>query len=1830
MRFCDPTPRVGASALARRCFWLIAAFVCSALASFAQEYGIGPSTVGLWHLNDVSSTILDAGVNGNNGIASGTEITGGKYGYARYFGGVSDYVTVPDNASFDFSVGRAFTAECWAKIDSLPTRPGLLIGRWDFGGDTKSEWQLTVSSAGLAFEVNSSMATGSPNSSVVVPPAQFPMHRWIHLACTWDGAARAQRLYLNGALLAETDSAVSTIPHTTSRFRIGSNGLLNYSFGYVDEVRLSSAVLLPSDFNVPNGSISGRALWDRDRNGAVSAADTARGGLKVWLHAATHDTAFTDSATTDGNGEYRFSHLDIGNYLVVLENESGWFQSYPAMRDGRRWYLKANLLGLEKDISALAANAWGYRVQPASRGGGGGTYNGYSIPTARASTDNGWYTSTSAAQSVTFTAASKFGYGTVTVSIDSAGLASSCSFFGQFAGDPAFHLIAEHTTSEQRQGVDFASMPLEIRGRVVEDRRESTAPLEGWKVILSGDKDTSVYSDADGKFVFRGIPWGIFDLSVETHAGWSQAAPSVLGTSADSAGTVLLGILRMIRRIAQDAIQYRLRPTLEGGGGGSFLGWSLPAPLATDAFAEYREVSTAASIVKIAATARPLAGSVTVQIDSAWGTNMYVFTGDLMDVRPRSASGRYALMDLQYVNEYFPLTIDSGYIFRIMPPEDLHGSVFNDADPVNGVWDPAEGGLPGRTMYAIGPVLDSTVTDAGGRYHHSVAQPGQYFIEEASRPGWYKTFPALDSLGAHHDSVTRDFAEAVRALHQIAADASRFFAVTGEYLGGGGLSWMAGSAYAIPWGLAATPGHRFTLATSPQGVLSVSGASLGFPGSTLSATLERSGKLSGFVFAGEYGGASAVATDEPAAVAAAHDIGNAIMHLSFTAWGGPGGSISPAGVSVVPYAGTQVFTIAPDPGYRVDSVFVDGLRVDSVGSFTFANVTASHTIHVIFGPATVAVTVQTTPPGRAVIVDSVAYVAPQTFGWYAGSVHTIASDSVQNETAGSRYCWAGWNDGGARRHAVTAPSVDATYAASFTEQFLLTLNAGPGGSVSPPSGWRDSASVVSIAATPSLGYSFTGWSGVGPGSLSGPLNPANITLTSAITETAQFTRLPVHVMIATNPAGRSYSVDGVLFTGTQEFVWPAATAHVLSTVSPQGDTLTRSLYGSWSDGGGQTHSVAPASDTMMTLHFSLEHYLSMTAAAGGAVAPASGWFAAGQSVLIFAKADSGYGFSEWNGTGTGSYTGFDDTSSLSMGGPITEAASFSRRRFIISSSAGAHGTITPEGNVDVDYSSAQSFSFTAEPGYRVDSVVIDGFRVDSLAGYTFHDVRAAHSIRVSFTRLTFVIMASAAAHGAINPSGQLALPYGSAQRFHFLADPGFEVQRVLVDGVIVDSSEAFTFFDVTGPRAISVEFGKRRSSVALSVSQGADHDTLMFGVRLGATYGIWGADPGASRVDSAEGEVELPAPVPDGFDARFQDASGNLPRFGRGSAVDIRNLVGLAQRDSFLVRVQRSPAALPVAYRWTPAEVAAAFRGNVTIGAGSGARVDMKLADSLLIGDRTGTDVVIVADAPNLPVVYEAGWNLVSVPVDVLDGRAGTLFPGIAATPYSFNAAAGYVQRSTLEPGIGYWLKFPAVVQLAHLAGMERLEDTVAVEPGWNLVGTVSQAVSAASVRSIPAGMVTSTFFGYHAGYTVADTLAPMFAYWVKVNEAGSLIVGAAAPGSQSSRLRIEPTNELPPPPPGGGTDAFGGTPDAYLLGQNYPNPFNPGTTIPFELAEAAFVSLKVYNILGAEVANLVNAEVRAGSHAIRFDASGLASGIYFYRLQVGSRAATKKLLLMK
>jgi len=178
--------------------------------------------------------------------------------------------------------------------------------------------------------------------------------------------------------------------------------------------------------------------------------------------------------------------------------------------------------------------------------------------------------------------------------------------------------------------------------------------------------------------------------------------------------------------------------------------------------------------------------------------------------------------------------------------------------------------------------------------------------------------------------------------------------------------------------------------------------------------------------------------------------------------------------------------------------------------------------------------------------------------------------------------------------------------------------------------------------------------------------------------------------------------------------------------------------------------------------------------------------------------------------------------------------------------------------------------------------------------------------------------------------------------------------------------------------------------------------------------------------------------------------------------------------------------------------------------------------------------------------------------------------------------------------------------------------------------------VSVETIESNPGGIITSRFFGFAGSYQFSDTIEPGKGYWVKVNQPGKLIL-SSTPSLDliaSNRIRIVPGDQLPPAPPNPDANIeprASNIPEAFNLEQNYPNPFNPITLIRYQLPVSSPVILKVFNVLGEQVAALIDNEIQdAGFKQVEWQAGNLPSGVYLYRLIAGEFTQVKKLVILR
>jgi hypothetical protein len=175
----------------------------------------------------------------------------------------------------------------------------------------------------------------------------------------------------------------------------------------------------------------------------------------------------------------------------------------------------------------------------------------------------------------------------------------------------------------------------------------------------------------------------------------------------------------------------------------------------------------------------------------------------------------------------------------------------------------------------------------------------------------------------------------------------------------------------------------------------------------------------------------------------------------------------------------------------------------------------------------------------------------------------------------------------------------------------------------------------------------------------------------------------------------------------------------------------------------------------------------------------------------------------------------------------------------------------------------------------------------------------------------------------------------------------------------------------------------------------------------------------------------------------------------------------------------------------------------------------------LFMVNMRGQDSIIVSNAAlqSFEIVYTklnsvgspmlGGWNIVSLPMTVDDPRKSEVFPTSVSGAFTF-VGSGYVVHDTLQYGEGYWLKFGSADTVL-IPGSVRDVDTIEVLPGWNMIGSITFDVPAAAISQIPPANVITPYYGYGpTGYEETAVIHPMRGYWVKVNQAGQLILNGS------------------------------------------------------------------------------------------------------------------------
>ena len=482
--------------------------------------------------------------------------------------------------------------------------------------------------------------------------------------------------------------------------------------------------------------------------------------------------------------------------------------------------------------------------------------------------------------------------------------------------------------------------------------------------------------------------------------------------------------------------------------------------------------------------------------------------------------------------------------------------------------------------------------------------------------------------------------------------------------------------------------------------------------------------------------------------------------------------------------------------------------------------------------------VGTNPAGLAFTVDGVGYSSAQTLTWTMGTNHSLATSSAQS-APGTQYTFTGWSNAPAGASvSVTASVTPQTYTAGFSTAYQLTtaVNVSGGGTVSPAgNAFYPAGTVVNLTATPSAGYTFTGWTG----NVASPsLASTTVVLNAPQSVTANFAPV-TSVTVATNPAGLPFSVDGTNYSSTQVFAWGVGTTHTLSTSSPPPHAGTQYTFTGWSDTGAASHAVtASTSVSNYTAGFDTSYQLTSGAnpGAGGIVSPpVNAYYPAGTAVNLTATPAAGYAFVNW----TGSVADANSASTtVTMSAPQTVTANFVQQVQVTVGTTPSGISFTVDGAA---YTAQQTFTWNVGSSHNLSTAAPPAsggmqyaFTNWSDGGATSHTVTAAlntTSYKATFsTSYLLTTAVNTTAGGSVDPpSGSY---YTAGTLVHVTATPNTGYGFTGWTGAVLTPDFAASAIFMNAPQTVTANFARQ-----LQVTVAANPPNVSISIDGTAYYG---------------------------------------------------------------------------------------------------------------------------------------------------------------------------------------------------------------------------------------------------------------------------------------------------------------------------------------------------------------------------------------------------------
>jgi uncharacterized repeat protein (TIGR02543 family) len=512
---------------------------------------------------------------------------------------------------------------------------------------------------------------------------------------------------------------------------------------------------------------------------------------------------------------------------------------------------------------------------------------------------------------------------------------------------------------------------------------------------------------------------------------------------------------------------------------------------------------------------------------------------------------------------------------------------------------------------------------------------------------------------------------------------------------------------------------------------------------------------------------------------------------TITATAGLNGTITPSGVVQKLTGDSQLFTITPDASYSVTDVLVDGVSVGAVPSYVFNNITASHTISATFG--------QTFWPG----------ISSSNFSeeW----ITNVSFEAINNTSAAE-----GYGDFTGIPPATVSPgmayllsvainpsidgdenisvffdwNIDGDFTDPGEEVVVAEFVAIPGPHPFPP---KDPLSVTVPADAVGgetrmrvvLRY-------FDPPSSSGVIDWG---------EAEDYTVNVRHVIMASTVGNGTITPSGAVpvVSGTDQIfaIAPAANNHLVDVLV---DGVSVGPVISY------TFTNVTAAHTIVATFAIDTNTITATAGVNGSISPSGAIvvdYGGSQAFAIVPIANHHVLDVLVNGISVGAVASHTFTNVTTS---HTIEASFAIDAFIISATAGANGSISPNGDVSVVHGTSQGFTIAPVANYSIADVLVDGVSVGAVTSYDFINVTANHTIEASFIINAYTITASVGSNGSITPSGGVLVNHGSNQAFSIAPGANHHVADVLVDSVSVGAVTSYTFTNVTAGHTITASF----------------------------------------------------------------------------------------------------------------------------------------------------------------------------------------------------------------------------------------------------------------------------------------------------------------------------------------------------------------------------------------------------------------------------------------